>query len=250
MLNVSDQGNGPDLVFLHGFCEDRRIWETFAPLFQKNFRVLCIDLPGFGKSIPGNDDLSNWATACFEVLDSVNVQPFSLVGHSMGGYVALAMMEQAPERIRHFVSFHSSPLADTEEKKANRLRQVGIVKERGVSPFVNQLIPSLFKTGYDGPGINMALNIAREQNPEGITNALRAMLARPDRTPVVRSFEAPILILSGRHDPILPIDGQKNFAGACQKGIHSVLEESGHMGMLEEPTRSYDLINRFLKDNL
>ncbi len=247
MLNFHIRGKGEALVFLHGFCEDLRIWDSFAPEFEENFLVCRIDLPGFGKSPTGSDDLNEWARACFEVLDSQNIRHFSLIGHSMGGYAALAMMEQAPERILRFVSFHSSPLPDPEEKKANRLRQVAIVQERGVASYVNSLIPTLFKPGYEGPELHTSLSIAREQSVAGIASALRAMRARPDRSRILSDFEAPVLMLSGRYDALLAMDDQERVARSLKKGIHRVLEGSGHMGFFEEPEESREIISGFLR---
>lgn len=250
MLNFNDLGKGLALVLLHGFCEDLTIWKELANNLQEEFRVVCIDLPGFGKSKVLQDDLDFWAKACFEVLDKQEIQSFSLIGHSLGGYVALAMMEQAPTRIRQFVSFHSSPYSDSEERKANRLKQVAHIETYGVKTFTKQLIPSLFAPEYSGSGLELSLKLAEEQSPEGIISALKAMRLRPDRSELFKNFDSPILLLSGHHDVLLPIADQNLLAESSKNAKIHVLTESGHMGMLEEPTESFDVLRSFLKEML
>ncbi|MBI1222825.1 MAG: alpha/beta fold hydrolase [Bacteroidetes bacterium] len=235
MLHFSDRGNGHTLVMLHGFCEDHRIWESFIAQFPDSLRIICMDLPGFGKSQNGQEDLNSWAQYCLDTLKSAGFDKFSLCGHSLGGYVALAMLNKAPERILHYISFHSTAEPDSMERAQNRLRQVRFLQNYGVDPYVRQLVPGLFRPGTDEVIIQYALNIASEQNAECLASALRSMLQRPDRNKLLKSISCPVMYISGVHDAILSMDTQTTQINSCIKGKHLVLKNSGHMGMLEEP---------------
>lgn len=247
MLNYRESGSGPVLVFLHGFCEDIRIWDNYLPLFAPGYRVICLDLPGFGKSPVAEPDLSVWARECLATLDSLNVDGFSLIGHSMGGYVALALAELAPRRIRTLTLFHSSAYADTEEKKENRLKQVRFTEEHGAKKMVQQLVPKLFREGYSGDGLSYAIGIAEEQTKEGIVAALIAMKDRSDRTAVLKEAMFPVLFLSGKHDTLLPLADQATQASMPSVCQFSILDSSGHMGMLEEPEQAHRHMRHFFE---
>lgn len=235
MLHFTDRGNGQALVLLHGFCEDHRIWDSFIADFPADLRVICIDLPGFGQSEPGQEDLAAWAQYCLDTLKAAGVQQFALCGHSLGGYVSLAMLQKAPERITHYISLHSTADADTSERAQNRLRQVRFLNNYPVKNYIDQIVPALFKPGTSLELVERATKIAVAQSKDGLCSALRSMLQRPDRNAMLKSINNPVLYISGKYDDLLPLENQQRQIAACMKGTHLILENSGHMGMLEEP---------------
>ena len=113
------KGKGPAVVLLHGFCEDSRIWEDFkADLLEEKYRVVLIDLPGFGQSDVVQDiSIAEMSEAVIAVLDALKLKEVILIGHSMGGYVSLALAENYAERLAGLGMFHSQALPDNEEKQ-------------------------------------------------------------------------------------------------------------------------------------
>ena len=114
-----DRGEGACIVLLHGYLETAEIWIEFAEQFPERFRILMLDLPGHGKSgiwgkIHTMDDL---AGSVYAILKAEDIEKVFLVGHSMGGYVAMAFAELFPEKLTGYALFHSTCFADTEEKK-------------------------------------------------------------------------------------------------------------------------------------
>ena len=246
MLNYADQGEGEVLVFLHGFCSDMRIWEDFIVPFTEEYRVICLDLPGCGSSPVMTPSLVEWATACWETLRIIGVHKCHLIGHSMGGYVALAMMDAAPEKVVSFISFHSSPLTDNEERKSNRFKQISFIDKYGPKMLVSQIVPALFHSDFEEDKIMPAVSIAEEQSGRGLQAALEAMAKRANRRNLLFSTKMPILFVSGAYDAILPIEEQTEFAASCQNAQIVILENSGHMAMLEEKIKAQEHIERFL----
>ncbi len=247
MLHAHVSGNGPALVFLHGHCEDHRIWKGLVPVFDSSYQVVCPDLPGFGKSNSDSRSLDEWAHELFQLLDKLEITRFSLIGHSLGAYAGLAMLETQPQRFHSFTFLHSTCLADTEEKKTGRLRQIKLLEQYGTEPYVRQIIPGLFRPGYSGPSLEMALDIAREQTPQGLINALMAMHDRPDRCSLLKRTSVPVAVISGEQDGLLPLEKQAWMAELPSSGYFRVLEQSGHMGQYEEPEVVTRALMEFLK---
>src|SRR5689334_9266912 len=108
-------GEGKPVVLLHGFCESNQIWGVFANLLAQRCHLIIPDLPGFGKSelLRGSFSLDDVGRTLWQWLDSISVKNPVIVGHSLGGYVTLAMTDQRPDDIAGFSLFHSTAKADT-----------------------------------------------------------------------------------------------------------------------------------------
>ncbi len=132
------EGKGTAVVLVHGFCEDSTIWEEFrAGLLEENYRLISIDLPGFGRSeVLPVVNIEQMAEAVHAVLLKLNISKAVFIGHSMGGYAGLAFARLYPELLMGLGLFHSHPYADSEEKKENRRRSVAFIKRQGHALFV------------------------------------------------------------------------------------------------------------------
>jgi len=248
MLNYSDQGEGEALVFLHGFCSDLTLWHSFIGPFTEEYRVICIDLPGCGKSPLLAPSLSEWAKACWDTLNMLGIDECHIIGHSMGGYIALELLAQQPQRMRSFVSFHSSPLPDNDERRNNRYRQQSFIDKYGPKMLVQQIVPALFHADFDEVRMMKAVAIAENQSADGLKASLAAMAKRSDHRNTLYAAEMPVLFLSGLYDSILPIKAQKEFAKACKKAHLLQLDQTAHMGMIEEEGKCQERIAEFLAE--
>ncbi|HYG14602.1 MAG TPA: alpha/beta hydrolase [Bacteroidia bacterium] len=250
-LNYTDTGSGDVLVLLHGFCEDLHVWEGILPELVR-YRLVCMDLPGFGKSglTEGKEveTLEDMATRVAVTLKMAGIEKCTLIGHSMGGYVALAFAEKYPEMLTGWGLFHSTAYPDSPEKKEDRLKQVEFVRKNGPVPYVNKLIPGLFSKSHERSlQTEYSLKIARECKAEGIINALLAMRQRPERIETLTNAEVPVLIVAGADDALIPLEKlsyQASLPARCQ---FELLENSGHMGMTEEPGESVRLLDSFMQ---
>ncbi len=245
MLFSTQHGQGKDLILIHGFCEDHRIWNALIPVLSESYRCTLIDLPGFGGSEQLPSDLRIWGERIWEALDDLNIDKCAIVGHSLGGYVALAMAEIAPDRVTGLGLFHSTAYADSEEKKNNRDKAIQHVRSFGNESFVKQLIPTLFSNPLH-PACSSLLEIARGQRADAIVHALEAMRERPDRTHVLETLKAPVMILSGKDDGVLNLTDQAALAGMPSECLWRVLDGVGHMGMFEDPKASISQIQQLM----
>jgi pimeloyl-ACP methyl ester carboxylesterase len=248
---ADDRGSGKTVVLLHGFLENHTVWSKFSEALSHNYRVLSFDLPGFGKSdLPdkGNFSISDVAEAIIRELKGMGVEAASVIGHSLGGYVALAMVEKEPKLLSSFGLFHSTALADSPEKKEARIKTIDFVKRNGALAFTSNFIPPLF-ADQQHPAIPFVEEIAKQTKEKTVVRYLYAMRDRPDRTAILKKFEGPILFLAGTADTIIPIVSIENQAKTAQKPHFLPLNGVGHMGMFEAFPLTLEIVNQFLKES-
>ncbi|MDK7674302.1 alpha/beta hydrolase [Weeksella virosa] len=205
MLAYTKLGKGINtLIFLHGFLENRKIWFDLAEDLASDFSILLIDFPGHGlsKNIDGNPSVDQIAREVIRVADHENIESFTVWGHSMGGYVALAIADLFPQRLDALVLMNSTTFADNVEKKLQRIKAKKTV-EKNLKTLINLSIPNLFyqqKNEEKQAAIEVLKEIAYETSVEGAQYALDAMRLRPDRHKTLLQFPKPSLVIVGKYD--------------------------------------------------
>lgn len=247
-LNVhySDQGTGETLVFLHGFLEDLSMWDSIIETFSDK-RCICIDLLGHGETqnsgpVHGMEDQ---ALLVKKTLDHLQVDKALLIGHSMGGYIALAFAELYPEMTAGICLMNSSAQQDSEEKKRNRDRGI-VAAELNHKTFVRVAIPNLFapeNRDVFKKEIRQISDRAVQMSKEGITAALEGMKVRPDRTHLLGKDSLPVLMVIGKKDPAL--DYQQLLIQANLNGVQKVIFPDGHMSHFENKSELIKALKDF-----
>jgi pimeloyl-ACP methyl ester carboxylesterase len=245
-------GEGAPVVLVHGFGEDSSIWNAQAEFLQQQYRVLLPDLPGSGRSELLDDmSMEGLADAVRSVIDAEGLESCVLIGHSMGGYIALAFAEKYKEPLNGFGLFHSSAYADTDEKKATRRKGIAFIKEQGAFAFLKTSLPNLYSpaTKEKRPAlIEAQLQAMKYISGEALCAYYEAMMQRPERTEVLRQSAVPVLFILGRWDTAVPLADGLAQCRLPKIAYIDVFEESGHMGMAEETERSNAFLNRYLSD--
>jgi pimeloyl-ACP methyl ester carboxylesterase len=236
-VRIKSQGQGNAVVLLHGFLESLDIWSSLQDVLSQGNRVLSIDLLGHGKTGVLSDvhTMEDNAEMVKFVLESEGVKDCVCIGHSMGGYVTLALADLYPSLLRGFGLFHSSAFADTEEKKEERKRSAEIAL-KDHRHYVNELIPKLFFPGNAhkfAKEIESVRQIGLSTQPSGIAAALRGMALRRDRTDILKSAAVPVKFIFGKEDPVLPFEKVFMLAGLPAVSQATVLAGCGHMGYIE-----------------
>ncbi len=251
-INIVDEGTGVPVVLLHGYLESSEIWKSFSDELKQNTRIIRIDLPGHGGS--GNlheiHTMELLAEVVRFILDALFIDKCILTGHSMGGYVTLAFAELYPERLLGFSLFHSSPFPDTPEKKQSRDREIELVKQNKKDLIINTNVPKVFADdNLDRlkENVEMAKKIARKTSDKGIMAALEGMKLRPDRSEIIKNSKIPFMFILGKKDNHIAFEGMKLRIKLNQMGELKVLENSGHIGFIEEPGKSADMIKSFIQ---
>ncbi len=254
MLNYELTGNGKEhLVLLHGFMENLTIWEEMETHLSAKFTLVKIDLPGHGLSKVYGEvhAMELMADEVKKVTNSLNIEKFHLLGHSMGGYVTLAFAEKFPDVLKSITLFFSSYFADDAEKKEQRRKSLRIIKD-AFPKYVSAGVPNLFnpnEKGFLEGKIEMAKEIALSTDNDGVLAAVKGMIERTDKTAVIKKFEGRILVLAGKHDNAVKSDLVLNNL-PDKTNIKSYLLDCGHNGHWEKPSICAEIINTELLHHL
>ena len=252
-VHVCDSEKGDRCaVLLHGYLESMLVWDDFVPYLYKQVRVITLDLPGHGISVVKGPvhTMEYLADVVKDTLDALGIARCTLVGHSMGGYVALAFCEKYPERLDGVVLLSSTPDADTDEKKENRLREIKLV-EAGKKDALARVAPEAGFAPENRPRMRDEIEDLVEQvfvtEDEGIVALLNGMIARKDRNAMLRETKVPVLFILGRKDGYIPVEAAEKMVAEHPEAQIVWLENSGHMGFLEEPEAAAQAILGFVR---
>ena len=234
-ISYSDTGKGTAIVLLHGFLENKGMWDFFVPELAKKNRVITIDLLGHGETecLSYVHTMEDNADAVHAVLSELRIRKAIFAGHSMGGYVALAFAELYPNTLKGLVLVNSTAKADSEERKKNRDRAIKAVKQSFVN-FISLSIANLFSENNRERLAEVIEKVKTEalQTPlQGIVASLEGMKIRQDREALLHLTSYPKLLILGIKDPVLNYEETKEQIDKTAAKL--VTFPDGHMSHIE-----------------
>ncbi len=253
MLHFFEKGQGHPLIFLHGFCESGEMWHYLADSMSTQYRVICPDLPGFGNSALTHpiQSLEEVAEQLEDWMQAEQIQNPIVMGHSLGGYVALALLERMGDRLKAIGLLPSTAFGDDLEKKEMRNRTLTFLKKHGAAKFVISFVPQLFPEHRRielAEAIAQSIEDGKRSSLEGLLAYTLAMRDRKDRMEVLQQFAGPKLLLAGTLDGSVKIESSRAQQGAYTH--YTELEGVGHLGMVEEKEKTLAVVQNFLGEVL
>lgn len=239
------------VVLLHGYLESMRVWDDFVPYLYKNIRVVTLDLPGHGISVVQGDvhSMEFLADTVADTMQVLGIDRYTVVGHSMGGYVALALCARYPERLDGLVLLHSTPNADSEEKAEMRRREIAIVKS-GKKEQLARIAPAAGFAPENRRRMQDEIEDLTEMvfltEDEGIVALLNGMIGRAEQHEMLLQSPVRQLFVLGRHDGYITPEVADAMVARHPQASVVWLEESGHMGFLEEPEACANALLNFV----
>ena len=247
-LNYRIVGDGYPVLFLHGFLESNQMWEALLPQFSKYFKCILIELPGHGQSAPFHSiepSISYMAKSVFHTLEQITSSPVDIVGHSLGGYVALNIIQQLPHFDKKLILLNSHPWKDSDSKKHERNRVIDVVK-KNKELFIKTAIPNLYRLPNEQKNnIQEGIDIALKMDNISIINSLKAMRDRKDQSSMLEKITQQCLVVQGEFDHLIPAKKMKAITTQLNNKF-SLVTGAGHMAHHESSECVSDLIYRFL----
>ena len=248
-ISYSDTGKGTAIVLLHGFLENQTMWQDFVPELSKKYRVITIDLLGHGNTecLGYIHSMEDNADMVHEVLSELRIRKAILVGHSMGGYVALAYAELYPETMKGLVLLNSTSRADSEERKINRSRAIKVVK-KDYATFIRISISNLFSEDNRERLFSEIQKVTAEalKTPlQGIVASLEGMKIRKDREVLLHFAPYPKLLVLGKRDPVLNYEESREQIENTNMQLTTFPD--GHMSHIENKDELLKVLLQFFK---
>ncbi|MCZ8523216.1 MULTISPECIES: alpha/beta fold hydrolase [Paenibacillus] len=237
-LSYTEAGEGTPVVLLHGFCGSSAYWDELVPLLESRCRVIVPDLRGHGDSAApdGSYSMETFAEETAGFLKALDLGRTVVLGHSLGGYITLALAERYPDLLLGFGLIHSTALPDDEKGKEGRLKAMNTIREQGLPAFIEGLIPKLFAPAHlesMPQAVDKAKEIGLGTDPEGAVRTLEGMRTRPDRQAVLAEAQVPVLLVAGTGDGV--IAPEKTFAVDGEHITKKQIDGAGHMSLVEAP---------------
>ncbi|WP_281636955.1 alpha/beta fold hydrolase [Flavobacterium marginilacus] len=248
-ISYTDNGKGTAVVMLHGFLENKTMWDVYVSELSKKNRIITIDLLGHGEteSLGYIQTMEENADVVHAVLSKLKIRKAILVGHSMGGYVSLAFAELYPEKMKGLVLLNSTSKEDSSERKKNRDRAIKAVK-KDYETFIRLSIANLFSEDNREKLIKKIeeVKIQALKTPlQGIVASLEGMKIRKDREFLLHTTTYPKLLILGKKDPVL--NYEENLEQIKGTHIELVTFGDGHMSSIENREELLAVLSSFIK---
>lgn len=249
-------GEGETIVLLHGFAETSAIWNNQVNFLSEYYRVIIPDLPGSGASVlfdtSGNKlDIGQLADSVYAIVEHENIDKLIMLGHSMGGYVMLAFAERYPVKLKAFGLINSTAFADSNEKKQNRLRGIEMMENYGGAAFIKTTTPNLFSDGFklNHPAIvNELVEAGKQFSTGSLQQYYYAMMNRADKIQLLKNTKLPVLFVMGTEDVAAPLNDVLKQATLPGIAYIHIINNTGHMSMLERPAELNRILKNFVHD--
>jgi pimeloyl-ACP methyl ester carboxylesterase len=249
-ISFSEEGKGITVVLLHGFLENKTMWKNIIAALSTRNRIVTIDLLGHGKSecLGYTHSMELFAETIEAVLKHLQIRKCILVGHSMGGYVALAFAEKHPQKIKGLCLMNATSNEDDKERKTLRTRANKMI-QNNFTNMVRMSFTNLF--GEQSrllfkEEINAALQEALQTPIQGYIAAQEGMKIRINRNAVLAENNFKKLLIIGENDPVLDF---KSFVAEAKKtDSQIVVFPNGHMPHIENKNALITTLKGFVKD--
>jgi pimeloyl-ACP methyl ester carboxylesterase len=249
-------GEGYPVILLHGFAETNTVWKNQADDLPRSFKLIIPDIPGSGESVlfdiaGAHLTIEALAESINSILINEEIAQCILLGHSMGGYITLSFAEKYPEKLQAFGLVNSTAFADSEEKKQNRLRGIEIMRSYGGHAFIKNTTPNLFSDAFKQKNqqvVDELIEEGKNFNTENLQQYYYAMMNRKDKTDVLSTSSKPVLFVIGTEDVAAPLKDLLKQVHLPEVSYIHIVENTGHMSMLETPEKLNRILKQFVNE--
>ncbi len=248
-IHLDIYGKGKPLVLIHGFQEERKIWNDFVPILKENYQLIVPDMFGHGETPRYKEvqTMEDMAAAIKVILAKLKVKSAAFIGHSMGGYISLAFLEKYPDQVEKLMLLNSSPKKDSEKRLKERDQVVRIVKKHK-QIFVKSSVANLFSEESKKKfkkELDFRIQEAMKMEVESIIAAVKGMKIRKDREKILKNFKGEKWIIAGKEDALIPYEEIKKVARNTKSKFIGL--PGGHMSYIEQKEVVAEAFEEFMK---
>lgn len=250
MLHFHDCGNGPPMLLIHAFPLSSAMWLPQIDSFTNTHRLIVPDLRGFGRSESAAGPpmtMEMAANDLIALLDELGLEQVIVGGVSMGGYLAFALVRQAPERIRALILSDTRATPDSDEARAGRETTARLAETQGAQAIADAMIPKLLRSTATDTQRTFVRSIIEQNSPHGIAAALRGMAQRSDSTSLLPSLHIPTLLICGQDDPLTPPHEMRTLHETIPGSYFVEIPDAAHLPNLEQPDAFNQALATFLE---
>lgn len=247
-ISFSDTGKGAAVVLLHGFLENKTMWNAIGAVLSNKNRVIAIDILGHGETgcLGYVHPLDLFAESVEAVLKNLRIRKYFLIGHSLGGYISLAIAHRNVAKIKGLCLLNSTSNEDNEARKALRIR-ANTIAQHNFENLVRMSFKNLFTSSsrhHFSKEIELALLEALKTTKQGYIAANEGMRIRLNKNHILADNTFKKLMIAGKKDPILPFEMLKKEAKKTNTELIGI--DGGHMSHIENKEVLSTILVNFL----
>lgn len=234
-----------DIVWIHGFGEDSDVWADFLPGIPSYYTSHVFD----HATLTGYSSISEYANDLRAFITAGAIENPVLIGHSMGGYIALEYAARYPQQVSGLGLFHSSAAADSDTKKNERDKTRAFIGQHGSAAFIRNFYPNMFTERFRSENADLIAQNTRQYSalaPEALMAATESMKNRQDHLETLKSFAFPVFQILGKQDTFVPLEKGLEQTALLQRPFTLVLDNVAHAGMYEAPSICTEFITHYL----
>ncbi len=247
-------GNIP-IIFIHGFPFDKSMWRNQLAHMSRTHRVIAYDVRGFGKSELGAEEvtINLFADDLVKFMDALEIEAAIICGLSMGGYVALNAIHRYSKRFNALILCDTQCIADSEEAKEKRKKNIQVIEKEGLVQFADSFIPAVFSKDTlinNKEEVESIRKTILSTSPKSITATLKALAQRWETCSSLKEISVPVLILCGKEDVVTPVAQSDFMSKNISNSVFKIIASAGHMSNLEQPQQFNDQLLSFISNTV
>jgi pimeloyl-ACP methyl ester carboxylesterase len=248
---VDVQGDGPPILFIHGFPLDRTMWRRLMSSMT-GWKRIAPDLRGFGmnEAPPDPPTIAAYVDDLVDLLNQMGHERAVICGLSMGGYIAFDLVRRFPGRVRALVLANTRAASDDDAARQGRNAMARLVENDGLEALAGVLLPKMLAPDLQSTQpqvVDLVRKMINSASIPGVVAALVAMRDRPDSAALLSDIQVPTLVVSGREDAIIPASESKHMAEAIPGAHYTVIPDAGHLTPVEQPIATGRVVGEFLE---
>ncbi|GAC1537665.1 MAG: alpha/beta fold hydrolase [Herpetosiphon sp.] len=254
-LHFTDEGQGEPIVLVHGFALSAAMWQPQRAVLSQHYRVIAVDLRGFGSSDAptGTMSMDTYADDIAALLDVLGIGQATFGGLSMGGYVVMAFLRRHLERVKAVMLLDTRMTADTAAGRQARDEMIMLAHEHGMKGVAEAMLPTMLTPATIAGCPALAEHVCelmQGASLPGVVRALEALRERPDSVGTLKGLTIPALVLTGSDDELTPPADGRAMAALLAKGEFFEIPHAAHLAPMEQPSAVNAHLMRFLGQRL